>query len=127
LRIARVRSKKRIRELKTFLVVKKGKRNGREEGKEDIVENTRLVLAKPVNELGTKRGSLRGDLAMMQVIELEKNLTNNRPTDFPSRESMGIWSEGCNTVLLFFNWQFIEKEGEGIRFCKWHLQSAMYV
>jgi hypothetical protein len=44
------------------LVVKKGKRNGTEVDKEDIVINTRLVLAKPVNELGTKRGGHRGIL-----------------------------------------------------------------
>lgn len=100
--------KRGVKELKTFLVVKKGKRKGREVGKEDIVINTRLVLAKPGNEFGTKRGRHRGDLAMMQVIELKKNLTNIRPTDFPSRESMRIWSARCNTILLFFSWELIE-------------------
>jgi hypothetical protein len=49
-----------VKGLKTFLIVKKGKRNGREVDKEDIVINTRLVLAKPGNELGTKRGGHRG-------------------------------------------------------------------
>jgi hypothetical protein len=30
--------------------------------KEDIIINTRLVLAKPVNELGTKREGHRGEM-----------------------------------------------------------------